>query len=122
MDKIIIKGLRVFARHGVNEEETVFGQHFVLDIEAQLDLTKAGLTDELGDTVSYAQIIKTARRVMTEQNDKLLERAARRTADALLAEFDRIEAVKIRLMKPDAPIKAAFDYVAIETERTRKTV
>lgn len=122
MDKIIIKGLRVFARHGVNEEETVFGQHFVLDIEAQADLTRAGLTDELDDTVSYAQIIKTARRVMTEQNDKLLERAARRVADALLAEFDRIEAVKIRLMKPDAPIKAEFDYVAIETERTRETV
>lgn len=122
MDKIIIKGLRVFARHGVNEEETIFGQHFVLDIEAQADLTRAGLTDELDDTVSYAQIIKTARRVMTEQNDKLLERAARRVADALLAEFDRIEAVKIRLMKPDAPIKAEFDYVAIETERTRETV
>lgn len=122
MDKIIIKGLRVFARHGVNEEETVFGQHFVLDIEAQADLTRAGLTDELDDTVSYAQIIKTVRRVMTEQNDKLLERAARRVADALLAEFDRIEAVKIRLMKPDAPIKAEFDYVAIETERTRETV
>ncbi len=122
MDKIIIKGLRVFARHGVNEEETVFGQHFVLDIEAQADLTRAGLTDELDDTVSYAQIIKTARRVMTEQNDKLLERAGRRVADALLAEFDRIEAVKIRLMKPDAPIKAEFDYVAIETERTRETV
>lgn len=122
MDKIIIKGLRVFARHGVNEEETVFGQHFVLDIEAQADLTRAGLTDELDDTVSYAQIIKTARRVMTEQNDKLLERAARRVADALLAEFDRIESVKIRLMKPDAPIKAEFDYVAIETERTRETV
>lgn len=122
MDKIIIKGLRVFARHGVNEEETVFGQHFVLDIEAQADLTRAGLTDELDDTVSYAQIIKTARRVMTEQNDKLLERAARRVADALLAEFDRIETVKIRLMKPDAPIKAEFDYVAIETERTRETV
>ncbi len=122
MDKIIIKGLRVFARHGVNEEEAVFGQHFVLDIEAQADLTRAGLTDELDDTVSYAQIIKTVRRVMTEQNDKLLERAARRVADALLAEFDRIEAVKIRLMKPDAPIKAEFDYVAIETERTRETV
>ena len=99
MDKIIIKGLRVFARHGVNEEETIFGQHFVLDIEAQADLTRAGLTDELDDTVSYAQIIKTARRVMTEQNDKLLERAARRVADALLAadEAGRADQGGIRL-------------------------
>ena len=89
---------------------------------AALDARTDAPADELDDTVSYAQIIKTARRVITEQNDKLLERAARRVADALLAEFDRIEAVKIRLMKPDAPIKAEFDYVAIETERTRETV
>ena len=93
MDKIIIKGLRVFAHHGVNEEETLCGQHFVLDIEAQTNLTAAGLTDELNDTVSYAQMIKTVRRVMTEQNDKLLERAARRVADALLEEYDRLESV-----------------------------
>lgn len=122
MDKIIIKGLRVFAHHGVNEEETLCGQRFVLDIEAQTDLTAAGLTDELNDTVSYAQMIKTVRRVMTEQNDKLLERAARRVADALLEEYDRLESVKIRLMKPDAPMKAEFDYTAIETERTRNAV
>ena len=122
MDKIIIKGLKVFAHHGVNEEETVYGQQFLLDIEARLDLTKAGLTDDLNDTVSYAQIIQTVRRVMTGQNDKLLERAARRTADALLTEYDRLESVKIRLMKPDAPMKADFDYTAIETERTREAL
>ncbi|MBQ9552974.1 MAG: dihydroneopterin aldolase [Clostridia bacterium] len=122
MDKIIIKGLSVFAHHGVNEEETLYGQRFLLDIEARADLTRAGQTDDLNDTVSYAQMIKTAQRVMTEQNDKLLERAATRVADALLAEFDRLESVKIRLMKPDAPMKAEFDCVGIETERTRKTV
>ena len=122
MDKIIIKGLKIFAHHGVNEEETLYGQNFLIDIEARADLTRAGQTDDLNDTVSYAQMIKTAQRVMTEQNDKLLERAATRVADALLAEYDRLESVKIRLMKPDAPMKAEFDYVAIETERTRKTV
>ncbi len=122
MDKIIIKGLKVFARHGVNEEETVYGQNFLLDIEARLDLTQAGQTDEMNDTVSYAQIIKTVRRVMTEQNDRLLERAAQRVADALLTEYDRLESVKLKLMKPDAPMKADFDYTAIETERTRGTV
>ena len=122
MDKIIIKGLRVFAHHGVNEEETLYGQNFLLDIEARLDLTAAGQSDDLNDTVSYAQMIKTVRRVMTAQNDRLLERAAQRVADALLTEYDRLESVKIRLMKPDAPMKAEFDYTAIETERTRGTV
>ena len=34
MDKIIIDSLKIFAYHGVNPEETVMGQWFVLDIEA----------------------------------------------------------------------------------------
>ncbi len=120
MDKIIIKGLKVFARHGVNEEETQYGQNFILDIEAQADLSNACQTDCLDDTVSYAQMIKTARRVMTEENNRLLERAAQRVADALLNEFACLESVKIRLMKPEAPMKAEFAYTAVEMERKRK--
>ncbi|HBL40809.1 MAG TPA: dihydroneopterin aldolase [Ruminococcaceae bacterium] len=120
MDKIIIKGLKVFAYHGVNEEETQFGQNFLLDIEAQADLSQAGKTDNLNDTVSYAQMMKTVRRVMTEENNQLLERAAQRTADALLREFDRLESVKIRLMKPEAPMKAELAYTAVEMERKRE--
>lgn len=119
MDKIIIDSLKIFAYHGVNPEETAMGQWFVLDIEAWADLTNACLTDELDDTVSYADIVKTVRSAMTEKNCKLLEHAAQRTADAILLKHSRIRRVRIRLKKPDAPIKADFAYVAIEIERVR---
>ena len=79
MDKIIIDSLKIFAHHGVNPEETAMGQWFVLDIEAMADLSYACQTDELDDTVSYADIIKTVRKAMTEKNCKLLEHAAQRT-------------------------------------------
>lgn len=114
MDKIIIKGLRLFAYHGVNEEEKINGQNFELDIECTASLASACLTDNLDDTVSYAKIIKTVRRVFCEEKNDLIERAARRTADAILDEYDKIQSVKICLHKPEAPIKADFDYVAVE--------
>ena len=58
MDKIIINSLRLFAYHGVNPEEQEDGQFFILDIEADIPLSKAGESDDLNDTVSYAQMIK----------------------------------------------------------------
>ena len=58
MDKIIIKGLKIFAYHGVNPEEKVIGQNFVLDITAYKNLKRAGNTDNIDDTVSYAIILK----------------------------------------------------------------
>jgi dihydroneopterin aldolase len=114
MDKIIIENLHIFAYHGVNEEEKINGQNFYLDIKCSLDLSDACLTDNLDDTVSYAKIIKTVKRVFPAQKDDLIERAARRTADAILDEFDKIKKVKIKLKKPEAPINADFDYVAVQ--------
>lgn len=122
MGKILVKGLQIFAFHGVNAEEREFGQVFILDIEAQTDLEKAGKSDLLEDTVSYAKIIKTAGAAMTARKDMLIERAAARVADSLLDEFPALEAVKITLKKPDAPITADFDYVAVEIEVKRSPV
>lgn len=120
MDKIIIKDLELFCYHGVNPEEKVDGQVFVFDIEAYLDLSVPCQTDNVDDTVSYAQIIKTVRRVAQSEKNDLIERVAQRVTDALLIEFDKINTLKITLKKPQAPIKADFNYVAIEIERSRK--
>ncbi|MBQ2774829.1 MAG: dihydroneopterin aldolase [Clostridia bacterium] len=120
MDKIKIKGLKLFAFHGVNPEEQEDGQYFVLDIEAEASLIKACQSDDIDDTVSYAQMIKCARRVFIAEKNALIERAAQRVADALLNEFSLLQRVKVTCKKPDAPIKADFDYVAVEIVRTRE--
>ncbi len=120
MDKIIIKGLKVFAYHGVNPEEKVDGQNFVVDITAHCPVSKAGRTDNLNDTVSYAKILKTAVRVMAEDKYDLLERVAHRVAEQILEEYESIERVDACIKKPEAPMKADFDYVAVEISRTRE--
>ena len=51
---------------------------------------------------------------------QLLERAAERVAAELFESFDKIEALRILLKKPEAPIKADFEYVGVEINRKRE--
>ena len=120
MDVITVKNLKVFAFHGVNVFEKKDGQFFLLDIEAYLDLSVPCQSDNVEDTVSYAKIVKTAISVFTAQTDDLIERAAERVATELLSSFPKIEKVVIEVKKPDAPIKADFDYVSVRIERIRQ--
>ena len=120
MDKVIVKDLELFCYHGVNPEEKIDGQIFIFDIEAGIDLSTPCMTDNVDDTVSYAKIIKTVRRVAQSEINDLIERVAQRVADELFNEFPKIETLKITLKKPQAPIKADFNYVAVEIERVRK--
>lgn len=119
MDKIIIKGLNIFAYHGVNPEEKQDGQNFIVDIDAYADLEQACLSDDLSQTVSYAKIIKTVKKVMLEDKYDLLERALQRIAEQILEEYPLIKEVSVTLKKPEAPISAVFDYVAAEITRKR---
>lgn len=119
MDKVMIKGLRVYAYHGVNPEEQEKGQPFELDITLWADLSAAGERDDLTRTINYAHVCKRAAAVMLAEKNALIERAATRVADALLAEFPA-KAVTVLLKKPRAPVAADFNYVAVQITRTAK--
>jgi len=122
LDKIIIKGLRVFAYHGVNPEEKRDGQTFEIDITLYVSLLHAGQTDDVNDTVSYAKAAKTALRVMNEAKYDFLEKVAQRVAEQLLTDYPQVEKVDVLLKKPQAPVKADFDYMAVMITRQRSDV
>ncbi len=119
MDRIIIKGLEVFAYHGVNSEEKVNGQSFVVDLILSAELQAPGRSDDLADTVNYARAVKTVKRVMEEKSYNLNKRQAQAIADAVLGEYPAVSSVTVTLKKPEAPINASFDYVAVQIERSR---
>src|SRR5580698_4174313 len=110
-DTIFITGVVIHARHGVMEHETEVGQRFVIDLELSADLSESSRTDRLADTVSYSHVVTTATSAFKNANYKLLERAAGAVADAILAAFPRISAIKVTVHKPHAPIAAIFDDV-----------
>lgn len=119
MDKICIKGLKIFAYHGVNEEEKVNGQDFILDLKLEADLSHAKLSDDINDTVSYSAVRKTVNRVFTSQKFDLIERAAKVVCDEILLEYPQVMSVTLELKKPDAPMNAKFDYVSIKIKEKR---
>ena len=119
MDKILIRDLKIFAFHGVNEEEKINGQNFVFDIDLYVNMTKACYSDNVEDTVSYAKVIKTVTRVFTAKKYDLLEKAAQITADAILDEYSDVSKVTVTLKKPEAPMKADFSFVGVQIERER---
>ena len=114
MDTIHIKGLRLFAYHGVNPEEKRDGQTFVLDLRLGADLSQARRSDRLEDTVNYAAVVKAVR------SFDLIERAAQAVCDAVLEGFPQVEEVSLLLQKPEAPVSAEFDYMAVEITQRRE--
>lgn len=122
MDKILIKGLKLFAYHGVNPEEKENGQDFIFDIELYVNMNKACHSDNVEDTVSYAKVVKTVRRVFTAQKYDLLERCAEITAQAILDEYSEVLRVDLTLKKPQAPVKAEFEYMGVNIVRSRDNI
>ena len=118
MDKIHIKGLRVYAYHGVNPEEKEKGQPFEMDITLHTNLKKAGDSDAITDTIHYAKVTKMAVEVMQSEKNDLIERAATRVAHAILRGFP-VEEVTVMLKKPHAPVAADFECMAVEITRCR---
>jgi len=118
-DCIMIKGLSLFAYHGVNDEEKRNGQVFLIDIVLHCDLKKPSRSDNLEDTVNYAQALKAARAAFLLDRYDLIERAAGAIADKMLELFEQVTAVEVTVEKPEAPISARFDYVAVRVCRSR---
>ena len=73
----------------------------------------------LADTVNYSSVVKLVTKTMQEGPYNLIERAATRVAEAVLAAFPTVEQVDVLLKKPQAPIKATFSYVAVAISRKR---
>lgn len=119
MDKIIIKGLEVFAYHGVNPQEKQDGQTFVVDLTLYTDISKAACSDNLEDTINYAAVRKCLTATLTKESYNLIERAAEIAAGSVLDRFPAVHKLKLRLKKPNAPMNCKFDYVAVEIVRER---
>ena len=118
-DRIILKGLQVFARHGVLPEEKKLGQRFALDVTAFLDLRPAGESDDYKRTVCYDALTRLVLETVTARRFYLIEAAAESVAQALLAAFPSIARVTVEVRKPSAAIDAVFEHVAVVIDRSR---
>ena len=118
MDRIHLRGLEVFAHHGVFDFEEEQGQTFVVDVSIEVDLADAGASDELTSTVDYGELARTVHARVESERHNLIERVAQRVAETVL-EHPLVQSVDVLVHKPGAPIPLAFSDVVVEIHRTK---
>jgi dihydroneopterin aldolase len=117
MDRIHITAVRCYGYTGLLPEEQVLGQWFEVDISLSLDLSKAGQSDRIKDTLDYRAVISTVKAIIQQQKFALLERLATAIAEAILA-LGSIETVQLRLTKVAPPIPDFGGKITVELVRT----
>ena len=117
MDKIYINEMEFYGYHGVLPEETKLGQRFRISLIVELDLKKAGETDDLNETVSYAEIFDRCRDIVEGKPYQLIEAVAEKIASDVLTNFEKITRVTVKVIKPDPPIRGHYQSVAVEVVR-----
>ncbi|MCM3719852.1 dihydroneopterin aldolase [Fictibacillus phosphorivorans] len=119
MDKMYVNGMKFYGYHGVFMEEQKLGQRFNVDVTLSMDLSKAGLTDELDQTVNYGEVYDAIKEIVEGEPVKLLESLAESIAATLLSKFTLVEETTVKVIKPDPPIPGHYDSVAVEITRGR---
>ncbi len=118
-DRIEITGIEVYAKHGVLESEQEKAQVFRVDISVFTDLSTAGGSDDLADTLDYSELALQVREVVGAESHKLIETVATRVAEAILGHHPEVSRAVVTIHKPQAPIDLAFDDVSVTIERHR---
>lgn len=117
-DRIELRGLQVRAVVGVLAHERLWPQPLELDLDLSVDLTAAGASDALEDTVDYGEVCEVVRRTVTTLEPLLLERLAVAAADAVLALDDRLTAVTLTVRKTAPPVDSLASS-GVRVTRTR---
>ncbi|MFT3763659.1 MAG: dihydroneopterin aldolase [Pseudoxanthomonas sp.] len=116
MDTVFIEALEADALIGVYGFERVAPQKLRFDVEMGCDNRKAGASDELADTIDYAQVADAIVAICAESKFQLVEALAERVAAELLRRFP-IETLSLRVTKPGAVPAARGVGVRIERRR-----
>jgi len=105
-DKIILSEMEFYGYHGVNQEEKIQGQKFVVDLEINCSLLLPGQTDDLNDTVNYSQVYKLIKSIVEGPSQNLIESVAENIAYRILSETSADE-VTVKVSKLQPPIKGS---------------
>lgn len=132
-DLIIIKGLTVYGKFGVSEQERYNPQRIVID--ADLMTTPAGgrqkrssavslaaECDDLTKTVDYGRVCHLIKDYVNEHSFLLIETLAERLAGHILSAEPLLSGIRLTIHKPEAPIGLPVTSVAIQIERRRRDI
>ncbi len=119
-DRIELRGLRVLGVHGALPEEQDRAQPFEVDLDVEADLSVAGASDRLADTVDYGAVTAVVAAVVGDERFRLLERLAERIASQVADVDPRIRAVTVAVRKLRPPLPADLTSAGVRITRRRE--
>lgn len=115
---IYLSEMRVHAHHGVMPQETKVGADFIVNIRVGCDIARAMETDDVADTVSYADLCAIVKAEM-DKPSKLVEHVAGRIAKAIFDAYGEITTIDLAITKRNPPMGADCDGAGVEVHATR---
>lgn len=116
MDTIFLHGLKAKTLIGVYEWERQQPQILVLDLDIGTDFLQAAQSDDVADTIHYAQVAEEIISALAEQSFLLLEALAEYVAQFILTRYQALS-VKVKVVKPGILASVAQVGVIIERQR-----
>jgi dihydroneopterin aldolase len=117
-DRITLSAMCFEGRHGVTEDERQLPQPIEVDLEVEADLSRAGRTDDVADTIDYGPLVALCQGVVERNSFRLLEAIAATIADRVL-DTTPATSVTVRVRKLAVPIDADLDWAQVQIRRER---
>lgn len=115
--KILLEDVKIYAYHGVLPEENKIGTYYLINLEVDVDIWQATATDNLSDTISYADINAIIHEEMKIPS-KLLEHVAGRIMHKINTNFPNITAIKLKITKTAPPMTGEMKGASVQFEKT----
>ncbi len=115
--KIYLRNVRFHAFHGVLPQEGIVGNDYLVNLVLDYDFSSAMQTDDLQETLNYAEVYQKVREEMAVPS-KLLEHVAGRIAHRLFSDFPEIQKLQLSITKVNPPMGADSDGAGVEVVLT----
>ncbi|MDR2969940.1 MAG: dihydroneopterin aldolase [Tannerellaceae bacterium] len=110
--KIELRQMKFYAFHGVGEQERIVGNNFTVDVLLATSLEQAVRSDNLADTVDYAEVYSVVRQEMNVPS-RLLEHVGGRILSALKHRFPQLESIEVKVSKQAPPFGGELQCASV---------
>lgn len=111
---IELNGIRLYCCHGCLPEESVIGGNYIVNVRLEADLSTAGASDNLHDTIDYVHVNAIVEEEMAIRS-KLIEHVCMRILNSLVAKFPALEKLEVQIVKVAPPINGNVDNVSVSS-------
>lgn len=100
---ICLHEVRFYAFHGVMPQERRVGGEFLVSVKVGYPLEKAISSDDVADTLNYAELYELVKKEMMLPSS-LLEHVMGRIVEAIEKAFPKVTSVEVKIKKVNPPM------------------